>query len=209
MSVPNNVLETIERIASVARPDLTTHQGADKFTAQVAATLHFGSPRLMINPDPNWGRRQNPGGNLSDDVIQYQDGMQCFDIIQGAGAAGARIVFNTSTGGPWVAPESGDRVEPGNPGTGNGGIPPPPTGDNAAVLKAIGDLNGRIDTLTSAVTQLFQRPGVDAEDIKKFVDERMHQCINELTAVVNNATANIQTQAQQNEANDTRCVFRR
>jgi hypothetical protein len=114
--------EVIEKIWNAAgKPNLNTHDAAHHFTAQVAATLHFGSESLGIKGDTKFGRRKNPSGILSDDVIGIKTGSGAndadyFDYIQGAGANGWKFVWNGSTGGPWVAPDVHDVIGAPSPG---------------------------------------------------------------------------------------------
>jgi hypothetical protein len=149
------MIETIQKIWEAAgKPNLNTHEKADHFTAQVAATLHFGSQSLGIKGDPKFGRRRNPSNILSDDVIGIKTGSGAndadyFDYIQGAGANGWKFVWNGSTGGPWVAPEDPKLVVGGTPDPGE----PDPGPDPIDISEIEGSLN-EIRIVLGAILQL-------------------------------------------------------
>lgn len=162
------MIDTIKQIHRAAgSPNLNTHDAADHFTAVVAATLHFGAPSLNIRPDPRIGRRRNPSGILSDDVIGInEDGrIEYFDYIRGAGANNWEFVWQGSSGGPWVAPDdprlvvTGEAPDPDpDPGPSNNN-PPPPVDLTAIVetLKAIKNV-----TVTLALTVATQNTLIEA-----------------------------------------------
>lgn len=152
MSAPNR-LDVVRLLEDRLRPDLTSVAESEHFTARVAATLHYGSPGLGIIGDSNWGRRRNPSGVLSNDVIQYRESGENFDIIVGAGGGNPQIAWNTSTPGPWVQPLAWDVVEPDptDPGPGPGPGPNPgPDPSIANVLREIRDI--QIETRNSQQT---------------------------------------------------------
>lgn len=157
------MIDIIKRIhAAAGSPNLNSHEAADHFTAQVAATLHFGSPSLSITGDNKYGRRRNPSNILSDDVIgiRTSSGADYFDYIAGAGANGWSFVWNPSSGGPWVAPSIDDVIGTSNPGTPPPGTPttPPHDPDIENLLRGIHTMLGSMVQMVSvqveAVTNL-------------------------------------------------------
>jgi hypothetical protein len=163
-----NMKEVIEKIWTAAgKPNLNTHDAADHFTAQVAATLHFGSESLGIKGDTKYGRRRNPSGILSDDVIGIKTGSGAndadyFDYIQGAGANGWKFVWNGSSGGPWVAPEDPKLVVGGKPNPGDPGPPDEPEPIDISNIE--GSLN-EIRIVLGAILQLV--------DVQNQINDRL------------------------------------
>jgi hypothetical protein len=146
MAAPNR-FDVVNNLNGRLQPNLHDGAAGDRFTAQVAATLHFGSPSLGIAPDANWGRRRNPSGVLSNDVLCYRASGETFDICVGMGGSNPQLGWNASTPGEWVAPSSGDVV-------GGGSTPPPnpdppPTGDLGAVVGALNAIHATLQRLSS------------------------------------------------------------
>jgi hypothetical protein len=152
------MIDTIKRIhAAAGSPSLNSHHAANQFTAQVAATLHFGSQSLGIAPDPSVGRRRNPSNILSDDVIGFKgsNGVEYFDYIRGAGSSNWEFVWQGSSSGPWVAPSIDDVVggaAPGepNPSPNPGNPNPSPIIDIKPILDAIFALHNEVLRLREA-----------------------------------------------------------
>lgn len=144
MSAPNQS-GAVRVIHDLVHPDLTTIQGCDRFTDQVAATLHFGSPGIC-DADARWGRRRNPSGSISFDVLNYQ-GDHCIDLVKSGGAPGAVLHWEVSTPGGWVAPNSNMIVRLPN-------VPPPddppPNDDILSILQ-------RIDNNTRETKEILDR----------------------------------------------------
>jgi hypothetical protein len=160
----DTMIDIIKKIhAAAGSPNLDSHEKADHFTAQVAATLHFGSKSLDITGDPKYGRRKNPSGILSDDVIGIKTGSGAsdadyFDYIRGAGASGWAFVWQGSSGGPWVAPDEGDVVGTGsNPGTPD----PKPTDPGPAPID-ISEIEGQLTEIRIVLGAILQL--VDAQN---------------------------------------------
>lgn len=143
MSAPNQS-GTVRVIHDLVHPDLTTIQGCDRFTDQVAATLHFGSPGIC-DADAKWGRRRNPSGSISFDVLNYE-GDDCIDLVRSGGTPGAVLHWEVSTPGGWVAPNSSFIVRSNQPGE-----PPPEDGEDIlSVLQ-------RIENNTRETTEILDR----------------------------------------------------
>lgn len=146
MAAPNR-FDVVQMLHDRLQPNLRDGAAGDRFTAQVTATLHFGSPSLGIAADANWGRRRNPSGALSNDVLCYRASGETFDICVGMGGSNPSLSWNASTPGEWVAPSSGDVV--------GGGPPPPdppdppPTGDLGAVVGALNAIHATLQRLSS------------------------------------------------------------
>lgn len=134
MSAPNQS-GAVRVIHDLVHPDLTTIQGCDRFTDQVAATLHFGSPGIC-EPDARWGRRRNPSGSISFDVLNYQND-DCIDLVKSGGAPGAVLHWEVSTPGGWVAPNSNMIVRLPNEPPPDPDNPPPADNEIVSLLREI------------------------------------------------------------------------
>lgn len=149
MSAPN-MSHIVERIQSIKNHDITTILGCEALTAQVTATLHFGSPGL-VDADARWGRRRNPFGVISFDVLNYLND-ECIDIVRSGGGPNAALHWERSTPGQWIAPDVNDRIllNPNNPGN-----PPPENDETMIVLKEIRDNTFRTVELLEKAARRF------------------------------------------------------
>jgi hypothetical protein len=145
MAAPNR-FDVVTQLNTLLQPNLRDGAAGDRFTAQVAATLHFGSAGLGLAPDANWGRRRNPSGVLSNDVLCYRASGETFDICVGMGGSNPQLGWSVSTPGEWVAPSSGDVV---GGGTTPPPPPPPPDGDLGAVVGALNAIHATLQRLSS------------------------------------------------------------
>lgn len=145
MAAPNR-FDVVNMLNDRLQPNLRDGAAGDRFTAQVAATLHFGSPSLGIAPDANWGRRRNPSGVLSNDVLCYRASGETFDICVGMGGSNPQLGWSVSTPGEWVAPSSADVV---GGGTTPPPPPPPPDGDLGAVVATLNAIHATLQRLSS------------------------------------------------------------
>lgn len=134
MSAPNQS-GAVRVIHDLVNPDLTTITGCDRFTDQVAATLHFGSAGIC-EADARWGRRRNPSGSISFDVLNYQND-DCIDLVRGGGAPGAVLHWEVSTPGGWVAPNSNMIVRLPNEPPPDPDNPPPSDNEIVSLLREI------------------------------------------------------------------------
>lgn len=153
MSAPN-MSHIVERIQSIKNHDITTILGCEALTAQVTATLHFGSPGL-VDADARWGRRRNPSGVISFDVLNYLND-ECIDIVRSGGGPNAALHWELSSNGQWIAPDVNDRVliSPENPEPG----PEPENDETMIILREIRDNTFRIKYLFEKVAE---RSGIE------------------------------------------------